>query len=139
MAIRKKLNQLVNHMNEKYPDKKSKRLYHRFKDTILKEFNPNEESVKKQQTSYTINKGDTMVLCLRRIDGGLVDLNTLMYVAIHELAHIYSSSLHHSQEFWQNMAFLLTEANKIGIYQKVNYAKNPVRYCGLTIKSSIPS
>jgi hypothetical protein len=79
-----------------------------------------------------------MVICLRAHGGQLVDLNTLMYVAIHELAHIYSSSYHHSKEFWDNMKFLVDEAVEVGLYRKVDYRQSPVRYCGIMISSNIP-
>lgn len=134
--IRKKLERLVHHLLNKYPKNKLvKRLQKRFKDTVLREANPDGDS---SQTSYTINKGDTIVLCLRTNDGQIVAFNTLMYVAIHELAHIYSSSYHHNNEFWSNMKFLIEEGIEAGVYEETDYYKNPVRYCGMTIASNIP-
>lgn len=134
--IRKSLSKLVRYLLKKYPNHKLiNRMDHRFKDTVLREANPNGDS---SQTSYTINKGDTMVVCLRTNDNKVVNFNTLMYVAIHELAHIYSSSYHHNDEFWSNMKFLIDEAIDLGVYKPVNYYKNPVRYCGMTIASNIP-
>jgi len=136
VQIRRRLDRLVNHLVRKHPqDKYINRMKNRFADTVLREANPDGDPT---QTSYTINKGDTMVICLRSNDQQLVDLNTLMYVAIHELAHIYSSSFHHSDEFWKNMRFLVDQASEIGIYRPVNYIQTPVRYCGLTISSNIP-
>lgn len=136
VQIRKKLDRLVNHLYRKHPnDKYIKRMKIRFDQTVLREANPDGDPT---QTSYTINKGDTMVICLRSNDKQLVDINTLMYVAIHELAHVYSSSFHHSDEFWRNMKFLIDQASEIGIYRPVNYTETPVRYCGLTISSNIP-
>lgn len=134
--LRKKLKQLITHLNHQRPnDPYVKRLNKRFANTVLREANPNGDPT---STSYTINKGDTMVICLRSGNNQLVDRNTLTYVAIHELAHIYSSSYHHSPEFWRNMRFLIDEAAQIGIYTPVNYSQNPVQYCGLTIASNIP-
>lgn len=134
--LRKKLKQLITHLNRKLPnDPYVQRLNQRFENTVLREANPDGDS---SSTSYTINKGDTMVLCLRSGNNQLVDRNTLTYVAIHELSHIYSSSYHHSPEFWKNMSFLIDEASQIGIYTPVNYSQNPVSYCGLTIASDIP-
>ena len=135
--IRKKLEKLVRHLLSKYPKNRlCDRLKTRFTDTILRESNPNGDS---SQTSYTINKGDVIVICLRTNDKKLVDFNTLMYVAIHELAHIYSSSYHHNDEFWSNMKFLIDESIELGIYDATDYYKNPVRYCGMTIASNIPN
>lgn len=136
VKIRQKLNLLVQHLLKKYPDNNLiNRLDQRFKNTILREANPNGNSA---QTSYTINKGDVIVLCMRTVNKKMVDFNTLMYVAIHELAHVYSSSYHHNPEFWTNMKFLIDEAIEIGIYNQTNYEADPVRYCGMTIASNIP-
>ena len=134
--LRRRLDTLINYLSRKYPQNAFiQRMKIRFKGTVLREIGPNGTDPK--QTSYTINKGDRMVLCLRTTDGQLVDINTLTYVAIHELAHIYSSSLHHNAEFWENMRFLVDEAVEAGLYQKVNYFQNPVRYCGIYIKSNV--
>jgi predicted metal-dependent hydrolase len=150
--IRTKLDQLVESMIGAYPsDPKIARMKERFLNTILQEANPAEENEKfkdaeamlkatngeKKQTSYTINKGDVMVLCIRNVDGNLVDINTLMYVAIHELAHILSSSLNHTPEFWQNMKLLKDHAVKIKLYVDRDYKTNPVPYCGIPIDSNI--
>lgn len=136
VKIRKNLEKLISHLIAKYPTSdKVARMRDRFENTVLREANPNGDP---SQTSYTINKGDTMVLCLRSNRNQLVDMNTLMYVAIHELGHIYSSGFHHGDEFWKNMQFLIDEAVLINIYQSVNYAKNPVKYCGIMISSNVP-
>jgi len=137
VKVRKSLDRLVSHLKTKYPENYYvNRLEKRFDQTVLRENNPDQNS---DDTSYTINKGDTLVLCLRTKDGNLVDLNTLTYVAIHELAHIFSSSYHHNNEFWRNMRFLIDEAINIGVYVQTDYEKNPVRYCGLTISSDVPN
>lgn len=140
IQIRKKLDQLVGYLINKYPnDKKVIRMKKRFMNTVLREANPDGDP---SQTSYTINKGDTMVICLRTMSGNntnyIVDMNTLMYVAIHELTHIYSSTYNHSDEFWENMGFMINEAVNLGIYKKTNYHDNPVQYCGIMISSNIP-
>ena len=136
VQIRKKLDMLIEYLIQKYPnDEKIKRMKKRFLNTVLREANPDGDPT---QTSYTINKGDTMVICLRSDNNKVVDINTLTYVAIHELAHIYSSSYNHSDEFWENMAYLINEANDAGIYKKTNYHMNPVHYCGIVISSNIP-
>ena len=63
----------------------------------------------------------------------LIDINTLTFVALHELAHIASTSVGHNDEFWNNFKFLLERAEIIGIYQPVDYKKKPKKYCGITI------
>ena len=55
---------------------------------------------------------------------------------IHELAHIITKSIGHTEEFWNNMKFLLKEANKLNIYLPIDYNKTNVEYCGMLIKST---
>lgn len=136
VKIRKQLEQLIHHLTKKYPnDPLVIRVKKRFQHTVLREAVPEGDT---SQTSYTINKGDTIVLCLRTVEGNLVDLNTLTYVAVHELSHIYSSSYHHSTEFWNNLRMLMDEATSINIYKPTDYINNPVHYCGIVIASNIP-
>lgn len=89
-------------------------------------------------TSYSVNKGDKIVLCIRDKDkvGKLIDINTIMFVNIHELAHIETTSIGHTPEFWDNMKKLLIIANEIGIYKKEDYSVQPKDYCGLTISNT---
>ena len=64
-----------------------------------------------------------------------IDENTIIF-GIHELAHIMTESVGHKKEFWDNMAFLLKEAEKINIYKPVDYSKNNVDYCGMEITTT---
>lgn len=86
-------------------------------------------------TSYSINKGEQIVLCLRTNDK-LVDINTMMFVVLHELAHLSTESIGHTDEFWNNFRWILEEAINIGIYVKQDFKKENVEYCGMTITSS---
>jgi hypothetical protein len=86
-------------------------------------------------TSYSINKGEQIVLCLRTKDK-LVDINTMMFVVLHELAHLATESIGHTDEFWNNFRWILEEAINIGIYVKQDFKKENVEYCGMTITSS---
>ena len=76
-----------------------------------------------------------MAFCLSTKKGGdtLIDLNTLTFVAIHELAHICTKSVGHTDEFWKNFKFLLIQAEKIDIYNPIDYEKNPKQYCSMSI------
>lgn len=137
VEIRAKLDQLIKYMEKTTPkDPKVPRLKQRFKTTILRESNPTGDP---NQTSYTINKGSAIVLCLRLNDQTLVDINTLTYVAVHELTHIYSSSYHHTDEFWTNMSYMEKMAEKAGIYKPTDFTKTPTKYCGLTIRTNVPT
>lgn len=125
---------LIKHLTEKFPDNQDvKRLF--------KNYNPDnisEGSNDSGYTSYSINKGEKIILCLRqKEDNAFVGKNVILYVTIHELAHLMTSDLGHTDMFWNNFKFILAEAVKIGLYNKVDYNKNPVKYCGIKITSSV--
>ena len=61
-------------------------------------------------TSYSLNKGEKIVFCLRSEETKqLHDINIIMFVAIHELAHVMSVTIGHNEEFYTNFRFLLQE------------------------------
>lgn len=98
-----------------------------------------ENSVDSQYTSYSENKGEKIVLCLRDKTTPpypLVDKNTVIFVTLHEMAHLMTYSNGHTPEFWSNFRRLLQDAQKIGVYHPVNYSKTPVEYCGMMITDS---
>jgi predicted metal-dependent hydrolase len=106
------------------------RLKDNFNSGSISESSPNNK-----YTSYSINKGEKIVFCIRSktIDTKLVDLNTVMFVAIHELGHLMTKSIGHKPTFWDNMKFLLEVGIELGVYTKQDFAKNPVEYCGTNI------
>jgi hypothetical protein len=117
---------------------------------LLRNYNPDrifENSPKDitGDTSYTINKGTTIALCLRHKnpvnESGkklykLDELNTLMFVDLHELSHVATLEEDHPLSFWRTFKFILEEAVEIGIYTPVNYSIAPVHYCGIDVSSS---
>ncbi len=104
---------------------------------LKKRFNPSnvqETSVNDAGTSYTIDKGSEMHLCLReKANKELHGINLLMFVAIHELAHIMSSSYGHNQEFTKNFKYLLKKASQCGMYTPVDYSRNSTNFCGVDV------
>lgn len=127
----KKMKKLVQHCKEKFPDKDNVR-------RLVDGYNPRkiyETLPTSKYTAYSQNKGEKMAFCLdtEKQNGQLIDINTLTFVALHELAHVATLSIGHTDEFWDNFKFLLVEAEKIGIYSPVDYSKKPKRYCGMTI------
>jgi hypothetical protein len=105
---------------------------------LVKGYNPKkiyETLPTSKYTAYSENKGEKLAFCLdtEKTKGTLIDMNTLTFVALHELAHVATLSVGHTEEFWNNFKFLLQEAKKIGIYDPVNYKKEPARYCGMNI------
>lgn len=134
--IRDRLIRLVNYLHNHYPNNSGiKRLVEKFDPDKL-----TESSDSSLYTSYSINKGEKIVFCLRQRDEEeqLLDLNTMMFVAIHELAHIMTKSVGHTEEFWNNMKFLLKQAmndqNKLYTYQP--YHLQPQLYCGTVISDT---
>ena len=127
-----RLNKLVQKFTKKYKttDERINLLKKRFKTHELREALP-----KYNQTSYSINKGERIVLCLRskNKEEKLVDVNTITFVALHELAHIMTISIGHKPEFWENFRFILAHAIKWKLYTPVDYSKSPEPYCGIKI------
>jgi len=123
---------LVSYCKKKYPNQENiKRLVAGYNPKKIYETLPTSEF-----TAYSENKGEKLAFCLdteRGNQGKLIDQNTLTFVAIHELAHIATKSVGHTDEFWSNFKFLLENANKINIYSPVDYGKKPARYCGMNI------
>jgi len=113
---------------------------------LAQRFNPDaimENTVTSGDTSYSENKGEKIVLCLRDKksppDYPLVDLNTVMFVTLHEMAHLMTAELDahkHTRVFWSNFRRLLEDASRLGIYSPVNYSRSPVEYCGMMITDS---
>ena len=129
------LNKLVNHLAKKYPEKSNvKRLVNGYNPQKIYETLPTSEF-----TAYSEKKGEKLAFCLdteKSSQGRLIDLNTLMYVALHEVSHIATKSVGHHDEFWQNFKFIITEAKEINIYNPIDYKKNPARYCGMNISDN---
>ena len=92
-----KCKSLVVFMKKKYPDREEvNRLHDGFSSTKITETLPTSTL-----TAYSENKGQKIAFCLNKKKNGteLIDMNTLTFVAIHELAHIMTLSVGHKQEF----------------------------------------
>ena len=133
-SVRKKIEQLYNSMKEKFPDKPQVKQW-------LSNFQPNpdrfaESTPDAEHTSYSVNKGEKIHLCLRQREGPnetLVDENVMVFVALHEMAHVITPSLGHDPDFWNNFGWLLKQAEALGIYKYQDFKAQPVSYCGLHI------
>ena len=105
-------------------------------------FNPDaliENDMGSDSTAYSENKGHVIVVCLRDKSNPsfpLIEENTVMFVLLHEMAHLMTESIGHTPEFWNNFRKILQDGIQAGIYTQRNYAKSPVPYCGLTITDS---
>jgi hypothetical protein len=133
--LRERLEKLSNNLKNKY-GKKNQCI-----NLIQKRFRPrniSEVPEHSKNTSYSVNKGEKLVFCIRPKDEreAFHEINLLMFVAIHELAHVGSISIGHNDEFYDNFVFLLKEAIEIGVYQKIDFDRDNREYCGMTITSS---
>ena len=132
--LRNRLMRLVQKLKKHYPyDKRVQLLIQRYKPDDMSEVSANSK-----YTSYSVNKGEKIVYCLRSRDEKeeLVDLNTILFVALHELAHVMTISVGHTTEFWDNFRFLLANAIHWRLYKAVNFRKKPKPYCGTYITDS---
>ena len=127
----KKMIKLIDHLKITHKDKANvQRLIKKFNPKKIKEILPTSK-----YTAYSENKGEKVAFCptTQRDNHELIDDNTLMFVALHEMSHIATKSIGHTKEFWDNFKFLITEAVKIGIYTPIDYGEKPKTYCGMRI------
>jgi hypothetical protein len=127
-----KIEYLVENTGQRYPNRENvKRLVENFNPKTIKETLPTSE-----YTAYSENKGEKLAFCLNKKKGdddNLIDANTLMFVATHEIAHVMTKSVGHTEEFWNNFKFLLENAVELKLYTPVDYKKEPEGYCGMNI------
>lgn len=91
-------------------------------------------------TSYSVNKGEQIVFCLRtkRTGNKLHDYNIIMYVVLHEISHVACPIYdNHGPLFRKIFAFIASQGVKEGIYTKVDFNKKAEEYCGMDITESI--
>lgn len=89
-------------------------------------------------TSYSVNKGEELSVCLKsKKTGKLHEINLLMYVIIHEMAHFACPEIGHGKLFIKIFEKFAKEAIKIGIYNKEYFESTPAEYCGMILTSSV--
>jgi len=128
------LKKLINGLNEKDSKKGDyiKQLKESFNPEYITENIPGSIYV-----AYSVNKGEELSICIRDKDTEkFIDNNIILFVAIHELAHIMTPETGHTPLFWDNMKYLLEQASTSGIYHPQDYSQNPVNYCGMEINST---
>jgi len=136
-TLRVKLVKLCDALEKKYPDKAQvKLMVQNFRSDPERFLEATPDS---EHTSSTVNKGESIHMCLRQRDGtdeSLVDENVMMFVALHEFAHVCTKSVGHDPEFWNNFGWLLKEAEAMNLYRYTNFSAHPVNYCGVHITDS---
>lgn len=93
---------------------------------VIRELEYNENGILASNT----NKGDFISICMIDKRGDLNTKNELIWVLLHELAHVMTDEYKHNSFFWKHNKFLVNQAIQKGIYTSNNYKKNPVQFCG---------
>jgi len=152
-TIDQNIQKLISYLNKKYSDENlDKQLYnniliksrkHIFIRNTLKELNNSYKSntnienfpeKKNVLTSYNVNKGNNIYLCLRKYNNyNFHDDNEIMFVALHELSHNCTHTPGHNKDFWYIFRFLLENAIEINIYHPINYKINKFNYCSTDV------
>jgi hypothetical protein len=135
--LRIRLIKITDALEKKYPDKAQvKHLVKNFRSDPSRFIEATPDS---EHTSYSINKGEQIYMCLRQREGpneSLVNENVMTFVSLHELAHVCTESIGHGPDFWNNFGWLLKEAEALGLYQYTDFQAHPVSYCGVYITDS---
>jgi len=144
--------ELTKYMNMKLENPKYKDLakYTEFKPYILQLKDKIQNVVVKESdantvyTSYTINKGEQIIFCIRSKSISTIlnstdihDLNLIMYVALHEISHVACPEYNHTPLFKKIFRFFCEEAIEMGIYKKIEFNISPKEYCGMKINDTI--
>jgi len=127
--ISQRLIKIQNYLESNHEDKYIKTTKDRFNPT-----NISEGSSDSGYTSYTVNKGEKMIFCIRdKETNDLHDINLMMYVALHEFTHVMCVTVGHNEEFHKNFNYILKVAEDMGMYSKLPIGKQEIKYCGLNL------
>lgn len=97
-----------------------------------------ENDINSKYTSYSVNKGEEIVFCLRSKETKqLHSIDLMMYVALHEISHLACPEIGHTPLFKKIFAFIVNRAIELNLYNKINFDSNPEEYCGMQLTSSI--
>lgn len=128
--IRRKIKVLIDAIandTETMRDNGFRQLVSRWEKTEIEELNTREKGV----FAFNINKGERISVCIRNND-----MNDIIFVVLHELAHVVTKEIGHPQTFWDNYRTLLGLAIQHGVYTYKDYNAQSARYCGHYIEST---
>ena len=74
-----------------------------------------EVSIYKGDKSYTINK-EKVYLCLTDENGEYYNMNSLLYVFLHEISHVLCDEIGHTEKFHEIFEDVLKQASDLKIY-----------------------
>lgn len=135
--LSKRIDKLIYYLTVNYSNKDTVNYleYNENVKLLLERFSPEiiGENIMPFGTSYTINKGTYIAMCIDESR----DLNTMMFVLLHELSHVGSSSIGHTQEFLDFFRYLLKVSIRLNIYKNIDYTSSPKEYCGIKIDRNV--
>jgi hypothetical protein len=141
--LKRRMNKVTNHLYKNkdtlYIENKEyiKNLYDKVNAGVV----ISENSSETNYTSYSVNKGEELVFCLRsrkkENKNKFHNLNLLTYVLLHEMAHIACPEYGHTPLYNNIFGFITNIAIQIGEYNKIDFYQDNTEYCGMTITSSI--
>ncbi len=113
--------------------------YMKFLQQKSKHVKISENSFASKYTSYSVEKGEELVFCLRskQHPETFYNFNLLMYVVIHEMAHIACPEYGHTPLFTNIFTKLVELAIRKNIYYKIDFKLNHLDYCGLLLTDSV--
>jgi hypothetical protein len=139
--LRENLKKLINFIEENSANDKE---YYIYKDNINSIKNKIDEVIIKETpsnssyTSYSVNKGEELYLCIRsKKTNKIHDINDLLYVAIHEIAHIGCPEIGHTDLFFKINLYLLKKAIEFNLYKYDDYNNKPREYCGINLNNTL--
>lgn len=136
-----KLMVFFNHLSIKYfitnpatlthTQKRVAQLLTRFSANNLRAISINNYS---KETAYTTNK-QMVYICLENkvYPYKIYNINTVMFVILHELAHVANDSWDHGADFWKLFKLFIAEAESARVYIPVDYKLAPEQYCNTKI------
>jgi len=150
--LRANIYAIVDYTTKKINDPKTANLprYVEFKPYILqlrdkiKDVTVRESGTNSVYTSYTVNKGEQIIFCIRSKSlatylktNNIHDFNLVMYVMLHEISHVACPEYDHTPLFKKIFKFICEEAIEMGIYTRIDFASSPREYCGMNINDSV--
>ena len=142
--INTRVTKLITHLSTKYEKDPSRNYFIKKLGENYNSYILSEAAIDERYTTYTVDKQD-MHVCLRTRDQSenIYDINLLMYVILHELAHLcnYDNMGNpiqgHGLEFKNIFKLLVIEAIRLNLYEYIDYSDTPHEYCGIMISTTI--
>jgi hypothetical protein len=135
--LEKNIFELINYLEQNKNNNPKHKIYVELLTSRCSNLKLSEGDDDNRYTTYTLNKGEEIVFCLRsKKTHNLHDVNLLMFVTIHELSHIACPERDHTALFLDIFKFMLQQAISANLYKYQNYAKDEIEYCGMILNET---